>query len=138
MEVFDQKSCGVRLHPLMQQSPVVLVLAELRPRHSVEAFQEVLSYVNAVDRTHALELRRDVLVHDAPRTYVVHGGWSVHAKSRTQLFAFVARLFELAAQRRALIHQERDHPNGEQTWEARKPLGIDLESSTSANTQRPT
>ena len=40
MEVFDQKSCGVRLHPLMQQSPVVLVLAELRPRHSVEAFQE--------------------------------------------------------------------------------------------------
>ena len=35
-------------------------------------------------------------------------------KSRTQLFAFVARLFELAAQRRALIHQERDHPNGEQ------------------------
>ena len=41
----------------MQQSPVVLVLAELRPRHSVEAFQEVPSYGNAVNLTHALELR---------------------------------------------------------------------------------
>ena len=67
--ILDKEPCGVRLHPLMQQGPVVLVLVERRSRHLVEPVCEVATHIGRHSTGMSTKAARLVVERDLLANY---------------------------------------------------------------------